>query len=101
MGGWHALWVAIGHAKGIGLALRIRVYDDIGIALRIRVYDHIGIGARLGPNLGPWGTVIINGPPNLGLLSINILMAADELVVPVQAHYLAQVQLSQLFATLE
>jgi len=52
-------------------------------------------------DLGPWKVVIIDGPPNLGLLSINILMAADELVVPVQAHYLAQVQLSQLFATLE
>lgn len=50
---------------------------------------------------GRWSVVVIDGPPNLGLLSINILMAAEELVVPVQAHYLAQVQLSQLFATLE
>jgi chromosome partitioning protein len=50
---------------------------------------------------GRWPIVLIDGPPNLGLLSVNILMAATEIIVPVQAHYLPQVQLAQLFATFE
>jgi len=40
--------------------------------------------------------VLLDCPPSLGLLSINALAAADEVVVPVQAEYLALQGMAQL-----
>lgn len=45
--------------------------------------------------------VIIDSPPSLGLLTINSLVAADEVLIPVQSEYLAIEGLEQLMATIE
>ncbi|MBL4889556.1 MAG: ParA family protein [Candidatus Lindowbacteria bacterium] len=45
--------------------------------------------------------IIIDTPPGLGALSINALVATDELVIPVQAEFLALEGFSQMYQTIE
>jgi chromosome partitioning protein len=55
--------------------------------------------AKLGER---WEVVLIDCPPNLlGLLSVNALAAADEVLVPVETHGIAAVGLSDLLHTVE
>jgi chromosome partitioning protein len=44
--------------------------------------------------------IIIDGPPSLGLLTINSMVAADEILIPIQSEYYALEGLSQLLETI-
>lgn len=44
--------------------------------------------------------IIIDGPPSLGLLTINSLVAADEVIIPIQSEYYALEGLGQLLETI-
>jgi len=45
--------------------------------------------------------IVIDCPPSLGILTINALCAANEVLIPVQCEYLALEGLSQLLSTIE
>jgi len=44
--------------------------------------------------------IIIDGPPSLGLLTVNGLTASDEVIIPIQSEYYALEGLSQLLETI-
>lgn len=48
----------------------------------------------------PYDFIIIDSPPSLGLLTINALCAANEVLIPVQCEYLALEGLEQLLNTI-
>ena len=51
--------------------------------------------------IGRYRFVLVDCPPSIGLLTLNGLTAADEVIVPVQCEYLALEGLGQFTATLE
>lgn len=60
---------------------------------------HDLLSKKIAPVLGKYDFVIIDCPPSLGLLTINALAAAEELIVPMQTHFLALQGVSRLFET--
>lgn len=63
------------------------------IAAEYKLYTESGRTSRLRNALkltrDPFDFIIIDTPPNLGLVTVNGLVAADELLIPVAANYLS------------
>ncbi len=55
----------------------------------------------LEPVLDDYDFVLIDCPPSLGLLTVNGLAAADEVLVPIQCEYYALEGLGQLLRNVE
>jgi len=61
--------------------------------------EHV-LERTLGTLDGSWDYVIIDSPPSLGLLTLNVLTAAREVIVPIQSEYYALEGLTHLLRTI-
>ena len=55
----------------------------------------------LAPVRGNYDYILVDSPPSLGLLTINALTAADEVIIPLQCEYLALRGMRSLLETIE
>jgi chromosome partitioning protein len=70
------------------------------LALSSMIGRERALEKALMPMKGTYDYVLIDTPPSLGLLTINALVAADHVIVPVQCEYLSLRGLVQLENTL-
>jgi chromosome partitioning protein len=76
-----------------GAEIELVEYDD-----RTHRLDRV---ITAGASSGPWDVIIIDCPPSLGLLTLNAMVAAHSLLVPLQCEFFALEGLSQLLSTVE
>jgi len=61
--------------------------------------EHV-LAAALEPAQDRYDMILIDCGPSMGILVVNALVAADEVLIPVEAEYLAAVGLTDLFDTI-
>jgi chromosome partitioning protein len=59
------------------------------------------IAEALQPERSHYDYILIDCPPSLGLLTVNMLAAADSIIIPLQCEYFALEGLSQLLRTVQ
>jgi len=77
------------------VAAEIELVDEADRASRLRSAIDLLLTER------PFDDVLVDCPPSLGLLTVNALIAADEVLVPLQCEYYALEGLTHLMATIE
>tara|TARA_Y100000588_G_scaffold121211_1_gene132769 strand:- start:372 stop:1313 length:942 start_codon:yes stop_codon:yes gene_type:complete len=98
------LYVLPGHVNLAGLDAELAPKMVTGVAQKI-LKERCGSliwgtpEAQGGPNEEPFDYVMIDCPPSLGLATINALILAQEVIVPMQPHFLALQGLSKLLET--
>lgn len=73
----------------------------IDLLFATRIARETALRTLLAPLRECYRWIIIDTPPSLGLLTINALVAADGLIVPLQCEYYALEGLSRLMQTIE
>jgi chromosome partitioning protein len=85
------LWLLPGSKNLTGANIELAGAEDRATRLRL----------ALQPVKGKYDLVILDCPPALDLLTLNVLAAADSLIVPMQAEYFALEGITELISTLE
>jgi chromosome partitioning protein len=89
------LWVAGSH---IDLAAaEVELVGVVGREVVLR--DKLGEDAQVAA--GEFNYLIVDCPPSLGVLTLNALAAVEEILLPLQPHFLALHGLSKLLQTIE
>jgi chromosome partitioning protein len=85
------LWILPGSKNLTGINIELAGASDRALRLR-RGLEQIRSGFDL---------IVLDCPPALDLLTVNVLAAAEMLIVPMQAEYFALEGISELISTLE
>lgn len=85
------LWVLPGSKNLTGANIELAAVEDRAVRLR----------HALEPIKDKYDLIILDCPPALDLLTLNALVAASSLIVPMQAEYFALEGISELISTLE
>jgi chromosome partitioning protein len=85
------LWIVPAHVDLAGASVELPRIN--GFETRLR--------ERLGPVRERFAYTLLDCPPSLGPVTVNALVAADKVIVPVQAEYLALEGLVQFLDTLK
>ncbi len=76
--------------------------DLVGAELELvdRPHRETALRRALAPVLDDYDFIVIDCPPSLGLLTLNVLTAADSVIIPIQCEYYALEGISQLLNTI-
>jgi chromosome partitioning protein len=85
------LWVLPGSKNLTGANIELAAAADRALRLR----------HALAPVQSSFDLIVLDCPPALDLLTLNVLGAADTLIVPMQAEYFALEGITELISTLE
>jgi len=108
----HGIYEALGGQKSIYEIIKHTLQDGFQVAPSSLSLAGAGVELvniedrefRLGRILeqikDEYDYIIVDGPPSLGLLTINSLVAADDILIPVQSEYYALEGLGQLLETI-
>jgi chromosome partitioning protein len=91
--------LAIVPANSDLVGLDSELWGDTSKPFRLR--DAIAALASYPPATGPYSYVLIDCPPSLNLLTLNAMVAANAVLVPVQTEFFALEGISQLSETIE
>ena len=70
-------------------------------ALAAEVGREVILRDKLAQDNSQWDFLVIDCPPSLGVLTLNALAAVDEVLLPLQPHFLALHGLSKLLSTVD
>jgi chromosome partitioning protein len=93
------LWVVPSHIDLSAVEVSLAAASGREAILRQRIAAEPRCGG--GPVAEPFDYLVVDCPPSLGLLSLNAMAAVDEVLLPLQPHFLALHGLSKLLETIE
>lgn len=70
------------------------------LELSARIGRENALRKKLAPLRAQYQYILIDTPPSLGLLTLNALVACEEVIIPIQTHYYALLGMRQLLRTL-